>query len=46
MYEIGPGIALDLKLSYNYISMEYDNVGAFTAMGVGLGFTWSPFIGD
>lgn len=46
MFEIGPGIALDLKVSYNYISLNYENVGAFQALGVGLGFTWSPFIGD
>jgi len=44
MYSIGPGIALDLKVSYNYIPVKYDDVTAFQALGVAIGFTWSPLL--
>lgn len=46
MYEIGYGIGLDLKVSYNYTPVKYDAVTSMQALQVAIGFTWSPFIGE
>ena len=42
MIEISSGLAIDVKMNYNYIFLRNDKVPNLQSLGMQLGLTWSP----